>query len=286
MRPLLARVLVTTVMVSAAACASRPDDTGNPDNPAPDAGTTVTPPGADAGDPAAAYTTTTIANAITNATALHAVHIANGVVIAEYHYGTPVQGTFYIQDGSGPGIAVYKSSKDTVDYPAIGDIVTVQGHFSRFNGSLQISSSTKFSQPLAVTITGKGGTVPAPEQVGATSGYAPGADPHDAQVGHVLQFTGDLSVTNARALVSTGQDGGTKVQGFEVTGGLLVDDAFVYYDCLRGLDGGVGSVKMGNGIRGVWDHYQDFSAGSSSNPAPTVPVLFPTSCSDLSPAPN
>ena len=71
--------------------------------------------------------------------------------------------------------------------------------------------------------------------------------------------------------------------GFEVEGGLVIHDQYIYNECLRGLDGGVASLKLDKGVRGVWDRYQDYNAGSASAPAPTVPVLYPMNCEDLNP---
>jgi hypothetical protein len=104
---------------------------------------------------------------------------------------------------------------------------------------------------------------------------------HPEQVGNVLVFSGPMTVTNSAAFVNTNNDGGTHTEGFEVTGGLWVDDSFIYKSCIQPLDGGV--LNLPNGIRGVWDRYQDYYAGTAANPAPTVPVLYPTSCADLMP---
>jgi hypothetical protein len=80
-----------------------------------------------------------------------------------------------------------------------------------------------------------------------------------------------------QGFISTAFDGGVTPQGFEITGGIWVDDSIVYFDCLKGKipsDGGV--FPLPSGIKGVWDRYLDYYG------APTVlPVLVPMTCSDL-----
>jgi hypothetical protein len=139
---------------------------------------------------------------------------------------------------------------------------------------------------LVITIVGSGGTVmsgalpPAgnPIAISNSSEYAHTmTDAHPEQVGNVVTFPGPLQVTNSAAFVNTNSDGGTRTEGFEVTGGIWVDDTFIYRNCLS--DAG---VNLSNGIRGVWDRYQDYYSGTAMSPAPTVPVLYPMSCSDVS----
>jgi hypothetical protein len=76
-------------------------------------------------------------------------------------------------------------------------------------------------------------------------------------------------------------DAGSHPRGFEVMGGLWVDDSNVYTNCIKtlGLDGGV--LPLANGLSGVWDHYQDYYSGTAQMPAPVVPVLIPQNCHDL-----
>jgi hypothetical protein len=109
------------------------------------------------------------------------------------------------------------------------------------------------------------------------------SNPHPEQLGQVLAF-GGVSVTNTAptGFTKTGSDGGGAVpEGFEITGGVWVDDSNVYYDCIKPLDGGVNGLSLPNGVKGVWDRYQDYYAGTAQNPAPIVPVLVPLTCSDL-----
>jgi hypothetical protein len=234
----------------------------------------------------------TVKSAVSQAGTLHAVAVKDAVVVAATSYasGSSTIGTFYVQDADGgPGIAVYHGKYDTTLFPAVGDVVTVSGHFSTFDGSLQISSSTKYMTTLSVTKTGTGTSTggayaPAgtPILLTSTDGYSHATTgAHADQRGNVLQFAGPLTVTDPSAFVNTDSDGGTKTEGFEVTGGLWVDDTNVWYDCIRPLDGG--TLDLTNGIRGVWDGYEDFNGGTSSHPAATVPVLVPLTCADLSP---
>lgn len=241
-----------------------------------------------------APTTMTVAQAFVDRRADYA-EVQNAVVVAGYVYqGT---GTFYVQDPTGgPGLAVHKNSKDDVTFPEVGDVVTVKGRLSTFSGSLQLSTSCAKGVFLSVTKTGSGtatsGAMPpagSPTVISADkfSEYAhteTGA--HAEQVGTVVQFTGPLEVTDAKpdGLVETVElaDGGTKKnpRGFEITGGIWVDDDRVFAACIRGLDGG---LTLPNGIRGVWERYNDFYGGTAQNPQPTYPVLKPLDCADLSP---
>ncbi len=280
MREPMVHLLVAALLVTAACARQDPTNT----HTSTDAGDQNT--GTPDGSTTAAYTVTNIAGAVTNASSLHSVEIDNASVIAAHSYlsGSATVGTFYIQDGSGPGLAVYHGKSDLDAFPAVGDLVTVKGHLSRYDGSLQVSSSTKWATPLSITITqAGGGTVPPPVTGLTASDYAATGGAHADQVGHVLQFAGPLTVTNATAIVATDTDGGTKPQGFEVTGGLVVDDNMVYTECIKPqvADGGtVSGLDLSKGIRGVWDGYQDFN-GTATSP---TPVLYPMNCGDLNPA--
>jgi hypothetical protein len=250
------------------------------------------------GTPATEFKEVSIKDAIAQGTSqLRAISIKNATVVAVHldkdTNGQPNgKGTFYIQDGSGPGLAVYRGYNDgTVTVPAVGDVVDVKGHFTRYNGIFEVVGRTgtangvSYSHPLSVT---KVGTAPVPADIAGTpASYAMNAaDKRDAEIGNVIRFDGPLSVTKTGAILETQRaDGGTRTvpAGFEVEGGLVIHDQYIYNDCLRGLDGGVAGLKLDRGVRGVWDRYQDFNAGSASAPAPTVPVLYPMNCSDLNP---
>jgi hypothetical protein len=203
-----------------------------------------------------------------------------------------VTATYYLQDpgATGPGLSVYSGARDTAPVPNIGDMVSVTGRLSYYDGALQLASSSRYAVTLQTTINANGGTTgggaypPAGSPLSATgmSGYASSlSNPHPEQVGNVLVFSGQLSVTNSSAFVRTDRDGGVHTEGFEINGSLWVDDTFIYKDCIAPLDGGV--LNLPTGIRGVWDRYQDYYAGTTANPAPTVPVLYPMSCADLMP---
>jgi hypothetical protein len=222
------------------------------------------------------------------------VTVENVVVVAENHYvdmstGTTV-GTFYLMDKetSGPGLAAYHSKNDMTAYPQVGDLVTVNGWLSKFDGSLQLS--TKSGVTLSVTKNGSGtvtggAETPAGMPIAAASPAAYShamADNHPDQIGNVLKFSGALTVSNMAAFFTTqAMDAGATPRGFEITGGLWVDDQFVYHDCIKplNLDGGV--LPLQNGIVGVWDRYIDYYMTTPPGTGPAVPVLRPTTCKDL-----
>jgi hypothetical protein len=254
-------------------------------------------PDATTGMDASVGTVITVAQAVANPSAYSSmtVTLQNVVVVSASTPSMTPAGTsvmLYVQDPSttGAGLGVYRGRADTAAIPSVGDVVTVTGHLSTFNGSLQISSSSRLGIMLSISRNGSGGTAmggaysPAGTAIRASApaDYASNmAGNHANQVGNVLVFSGPLTVTNAAAFVNTDRDGGTHTEGFAVTGGLWVDDSFIYKSCIAPLDGGV--LHLPTGIRGVWDRYQDYYAGSAANPAPTVPVLFPMSCADLMP---
>jgi hypothetical protein len=218
------------------------------------------------------------------------VQITNAVVTAVTGQGGPsVAGTFYIMDQGGTiGVAVYHSKTDSATFPAVGNLVTVQGRLSDFNGSIQISSSTTHGVMEQVTINSGSGTVmggavpPAgnPISPGNPSEYAhTNAGAHPEQIGNYLSFGGPLTASTDPGFIYTNADGGTRPEGFSVTNNIWVDDSNIYTACIKKLDGGL--PNLSSGIKGVWDQYQDYYAGSAMNPAPHVPVLFPMTCSDI-----
>jgi hypothetical protein len=252
--------------------------------------------GAQSGDSGAALGAITIAQAIANPTAYASATVTiENVVVVALHASTSASGTsatFYLQDPSrdGPGLAIFRGTSDRAPIPSVGDMVTVSGRLTHFDGVLQIASSSRAGvslsiQTVSTAATAIGGAyLPAgtPLAASAPMDYAHTiADNHPEQVGNAIEFSGPLQITSPAAFVRTNRDGGSHPEGFEISGGLWVDDSFIYHDCIQPLDGGLPSLSRG--IRGVWDRYQDFYAGSAQNPAPTVPVLFPMSCADLSP---
>jgi hypothetical protein len=245
------------------------------------------------------FTTLTVAQVIQMRTMTRNVQIEHAVVVGENHYMDAMTGgtigTFYLQDPAmpGAGVAVFHGKNDAAPYPTVGAIVTVKGYITVFDGVLEIeshnNSSTGETIALDITIeqasggTAMGGAYPPagnPTEVASVTGYEHTTmNAHPEQVGNVLHFAGPLSVVAGAGPVQTDRDGGTRPKGFEVTGGLWIDDNFVYKNCIAPLDGGM--LNLQSGIKGVWDRYQDFYAGTSMNPAPAVPVLFPTTCADL-----
>jgi len=238
--------------------------------------------------------TMTVAQAATSPSRTD-VTILDAVVVALDASATSAN--FWIQDpNGGRGVLVYRGKNDTAPIPAVGDLISVCGRLKHYNGPFEITSATTASPPSALSIVIK-------SHEGRTTGgaYPPAGTPRASNpsdfamnvpdnqpdvIGHVLKFAGPLETTDARAIMytTTGADGGTysRPEGFAVTGGLVVNDQNVYSSCMKQADGGVLST-FPNGIRGVWDRYQDFNAGSADSPAPTVPVLYPITCADLNP---
>ncbi len=206
--------------------------------------------------------------------------------------------TFYIQDPTGSeGFAVYRSCHDgaTSALPNVGDIVTVSGYLADFDSSLQISSSAANMIAETITITGSGGMatsgayppagMPIDVAMADQAGYAhdvPGLNPHPEQVGMALHFAG-VTVANRYPLgfTSTSSDGGIITEGFQLSNGVWVDDTYVYHDCIKPL-GDAGITSLPNGIKGMWDRYQDYYGyNPDGGYSPTVPVLIPMTCADL-----
>jgi hypothetical protein len=211
--------------------------------------------------------------------------------------------TFYIQDSTGgAGLGVYKSCKDDVTaLPNVGDVVNLAGRLSKFDSSLQISSSSKYMIIETITVTGPdaghttgGAYAPAgvPIEIDADAGFeyahdVAGMNPHPEQIGQALHFS-NVTVTDRYppGFIVSKADGGTPTtNGFQLNNGVWVDDSIVYYDCIKPLAADAG-IPLPNGIRGVWDRYNDFygetgNADSGFMPAPTYPVLIPMTCADL-----
>jgi len=264
----------------------------------------------DGGDDGGMCPTVTVSNAVNNLSQYSGgcVVVSGAVVIAA---STPYVGssgcvgnmlveTFYIQDPSGgPGLGVYKSCKDDVPTVNVADLVTVSGRLAKFDSSLQISSSAKYMILESISVT-------APDAGHATSGAYPPAgmpieiagtngeynhdagNPHPEQIGQALHFS-NVTMTNRYppGFVASKSDGGTPTpEGFELSNGVWVNDSIIYYDCIKGLPADAG-IPLPNGIRGVWDRYNDFYGGTydpdsgTYTDAPTVPVLTPMTCADI-----
>jgi hypothetical protein len=260
--------------------------TGNADatSPTPDGGTTGQ--------------MTTVQNAMANTANfnLKTITISNAVAIATSSSANGPYGDVYIQDivpaAAGPGIHVHISKNDAtvnnVPFPNVGDVMTITGRFSNFDGSWELASSTTHHVAMSITITTpatgmvSGGAYPPAGM--ALTGTAAGAynhnnlHAHDDQVGNVVKIPGPLTVTATRGFVNTSSTGTTRTEGFAITGGVWVDDKWVYKDCIKTLDGGV--LDLTNGITGVWDRYQDYYA-SPNHDSPKFPVLQPVHCGDV-----
>jgi hypothetical protein len=170
--------------------------------------------------------------------------------------------------------------------PAVGDIVSVSGRVGIVGGVVEMASARNGAPALSVMVAGMGGTVmggayaPAGQPIEVATGSAAAsyagtiADNHPSQVANVLHFRGPLSVTSTTVIFRTNRMGTTSV-GYAITGGVFVGDAFTRASCPV-----TSTTTFPNGIRGVWERYQDTGA---AQPGPVQPVLYPLSCADLMP---
>ncbi len=188
--------------------------------------------------------------------------------------------------------------------PQVGDEVTIQGLFRRYNSNASDADETRHAyRPVIKSdfrlgvpgVTGsliitKTGTAPVPQDRTVLAGFgnADGgaAKPNPEYGGARVHVPGPVSITHANppALKQRPDDpehGG--YLGFEVTGGVLVSN---YKTFGVTLDGGRprcdwrnvvndgGTVSFPNGIRGVWDTYSYVpceDGGTASNCAGYVP---------------
>jgi hypothetical protein len=246
-------------------------------------------PGPDGGlvpDSGPPVTVTTIQQIVAHPGTGQHVNVPNAVVIAVAPRIRAEQ-IFYIQDQgpAGPGIAVRKARTDRFTTPSVGNIVTVQGRVGEQTGVLVIEASARDGTLLEVTVTSSTGTVmggaypPAgtPISTATTAGYAHTAtEAHAAEIGNVIQFPGPLRVTRLDAFSEVlPMDAGVRYVGFEVSGGLWVDDTYIPGCTPSATDGGLPSFPRG--IRGMWDHFAIARTSSRAS------VLYPISCGDLNP---
>jgi len=198
-----------------------------------------------------------------------------------------IGGSVYIMDETGGtrGIQVFKGSSDPQALPAIGDKVEVSGRLSRFSGVLQVAASSARQIVLTITKVGtgtvSGGAYPPAGEILEKTIAELQATGSDAFFGNAVHIPGPLEVTNPTGLRSTFEDGGSNPAGFEVTGGFMVNNGYVYQSCIRSLDGGNAALDLSTGITGVFDVYQDFYAGTAQDPAPQQRVLYPHGCGDV-----
>ena len=196
---------------------------------------------------------------------------------------------FWIADDSDAGIYVYKRGTDTITAnPVAGDVVNIDGAFTtqpkyyapegyRYSvGNLYYGSGNAKNRPMIITPVASGTASPlsvdASCAMDAQGGTAKLYQDSQKHAGQLIHINGPLTLTEAHptamAQVTELIDGGaliTSYRGFEVSGGILVDDSNTYSN-----DGGFGApghcdwaivadggatVTFPNGITGVWDSY-------------------------------
>jgi hypothetical protein len=208
--------------------------------------------------------------------------------------GTQWQGDFWVgEPDGGRGIFVQKYFTDAPETyePRVGDVVSVTGFLTELQdgrsqnpGSLHRDGYRRAltsafavdggSARLEIGVLASGHPVralaPSPSELGADGGrYAARPDLLGARVG----LPGPLTLTHATPpsmlrysrtdagvvyLNASSADGGVRdvVNGFEVTGGVLVDDGATHASCpWRWVVSDGGTVVFPQGISGVWDTY-------------------------------
>ncbi|SET52909.1 hypothetical protein [Stigmatella erecta] len=216
------------------------------------------------------------------------------------------------------GLYVDKYYTDTPGtyVPQLGDEITLEGLYRQYSADASDANQGRHAyRPVIKSdfrlgvpgVTGKvnilkTGTVSPPQDVtvpagfGNASGGAVQANPQYA--GARVHIPGPLTLTNPnptalRRVANDPED--TRFNGFEVTGGVLVNDYKTYGQTQDGgtprcdwrgvaLDGG--SVSFPNGIRGVWDTYSTAYQDAGVVPGTSAQytyILYPQDCAtDLS----
>ncbi|MFL5320489.1 MAG: hypothetical protein ACJ790_12585, partial [Myxococcaceae bacterium] len=207
--------------------------------------------------------------------------------------------------------------------PQPGQVVKIEGVFSRYSNFADrtayrqgISSGFNLfpapggSNKLKITVSDTTVTPPTATDVPSGFGNAQGGavQADKSFQGQYVHIPGSLTITNAnptalerfRSTTDGGPDFVSGENGFEVTGGVLVDNLFTFRDAgtetgcdwLKAAQSGQ-TVTFPNGISGVWDTYShsyclDGGSGSSCRSSKGfVPgtdagytfVLYPTRCS-------
>jgi hypothetical protein len=236
---------------------------------------------------------------------------------------------FWVQDLNDPRRGMYVD-KFYTDLPGplrvkVGDVLTLKGYVKRqsayndrrayrFTFGNQYGCGSSLTGKLEITVVDAG--TPAINMVTLPFGDAQNgnARPNPEYGSTRVSIPGPLVLTNPaptafRRISQRAND--TTVYGFEVSGGILVNN-FATYD-IRHSDGGVtvrcdwraiaadagnGTVVFPNGISGIWDTYSHAPCrdggtscpdGFSNRDSGIVPgtnneytyVLYPTSCEDL-----
>lgn len=237
---------------------------------------------------------------------------------------------FWVADPANPMIGMYVD-KFYTDTPGpyavqVGDVLTLKGYVKResahndrtgyrFTFGSQFGCGSNLTGKLEITYVSDAG-MPGINQAPAGFGDAVNgtARPNPEYASTRVSIPGPLVLTNASPeafkRISTNMSD-TTFYGFEVTGGILVNN-FATYDIRRSdggvtvrcdwraiaLDAGSGTVVFPFGISGVWDTYThapcrngstSCNDGFTSRDAGVVPgtvneytyVLYPTGCDDL-----
>ncbi|ADO71119.1 conserved uncharacterized protein [Stigmatella aurantiaca DW4/3-1] len=211
------------------------------------------------------------------------------------------------------GLYVDKFYTDTPGpyLPQIGDEITLEGIYRQYYPNASDANQTRHAHRPVIKsdfrldvpgVTGKvniikTGTVTGVQDLTVPAGFG-NADGGSAQAnpqyaGARVHIPGPLSLTDPNPLalkrrVNNPQD--TAFNGFEVTGGVLVNDYKTYGQTADGgaprcdwravaLDGG--GVSFPNGIRGVWDTYSNVYQDAGVIPGTTAEytyILYPQDC--------
>ncbi len=204
--------------------------------------------------------------------------------------------------------------------PVVGDKINVEGYYQAStsffdNRTGQRRGITRLSvqprTPMVITRTAQGQTPAAyAEVVSGTFGDADAGNyrPNPEYASRKVHIAGPLTITTgappALRVVDVKNATNTLGFGFEVSGGILVNDFKTFSGCNWGKaarDGG--TIVFANGIQGVWDTYTHSpcaDGGFSNNCFPSLPgrvpgttrpndggenfftyVLYPQSCADL-----
>lgn len=196
-----------------------------------------------------------------------------------------VQASFWVADIDNPKNGIYVFKKDvyppTTYTPKVGDVLTIIGTVQKYDATwdqfgyrVELSGACKTGGSMTFILTDAGVT-PAVNMVSPPFGNSDGGNtrPNAAYGSSLVSISGPLSITNAApvALSRIGVDGGLiGYNGFEVTGGILVANAYTFDRADGGSassnpDGGHcdwrnvvadgGSVTFSAGITGIWDTY-------------------------------
>jgi len=277
------------------------------------------------GGPDAGTVTTMIGNLRSSICYGTRVKVEGAVVIAEggelaakIDGGTVYSFDFWVADPANPENAIYVSKfkddlvVDDQGAPAAGwvakpgDKVDLEGVFSVYyndadrrgnrpgiSDGYQMVKGNGGAGQLKVTLRG---TTTPPADAQAPSGFGNGLKANPEFAGRRVRIPGPLEITSAApTALNRFKDGGvTGSNGFEVTGGVLVNNYYTY----RAYDGGSNvtncnwmaeaaggkTVTFPNGISGVWDTYTHSPAQGAvgfvpgTNDAGYTYVLYPVDC--------